>query len=82
MYYSNNSSTNKNNLYNINSKNSLTKRHRENFDIKQYEKDILEKIKKDDMFSKVLNDNAQNQDHLGDFIDRVIERSLYIYKNK
>lgn len=47
-------------------------------ELKDFEEETLEKIKREDMFGDVQN----GEDVLGDFVDRVIERSLYIYKNR
>ncbi len=86
-YYSNNSNSyfntniDKSCLQNTNY-NSTSKLTRDNLYLKQYEYEVLEKIKNEDMFSQVSENYTNNRDHLGDFIDRVIERSLFIYKNK
>jgi hypothetical protein len=48
-------------------------------ELNQYEQDTLEKIRQNDLFEYIEN---TKYDPLGDFVDRVIERSLYIYNNK
>lgn len=48
-------------------------------DFKNYEDEIFEKINNEDIFEQI---NYQKEDVLGDFIDRVIEGSLYVYRNK
>jgi len=48
----------------------------------EYETEVLEKIKNEDLFKDTNNYQSFKHDYLGDFIDRVIERSLFIYKNK
>ena len=47
--------------------------------IHDYEQEILERIEKENPFSDV---QYSQHDILGEFIDRVIDRSLYIYKNR
>ena len=49
-----------------------------NEELYDYENDVLQKIDKEEMFSNISNKN----DTLGEYIDRVIERSLYLYKNR
>lgn len=65
--------TNLNTLYNS------TQKQNEFEEIKNYEHEVLEKIQRENMFSEV---DYQKEDFLGDFIDRVIEGSLYIYRNR
>lgn len=48
-------------------------------ELSNYESEVLDKIKKEEMLDYVY---SAEKDHLGDYIDDVIERSLYIYKNK
>jgi hypothetical protein len=43
-----------------------------------YESEMIEKISKDEMFNKI----SDNGDAFGDYVDRVIERSLYLYRNR
>ncbi len=47
--------------------------------MKQYEAETLEKIQREDYFERV---DPNEKDLIGDFADRVIERSLYIYRNR
>lgn len=47
-------------------------------DYKIYEKNILEKIAKEEIYDNV----GETKDVLGEFVDKVIERSLYLYKNR
>jgi hypothetical protein len=47
-------------------------------ELKVYENEILEKIEKENYFPS----KNYEKDPLGDFIDRVIDRSLFIYKNR
>jgi hypothetical protein len=48
-------------------------------DYKDFEEETLKKIHEDDLFEMV---GYQKEDPFGDLVDRVIERSLYIYKNR
>jgi hypothetical protein len=47
-------------------------------ELKDYESETLTKIQQNDIFEYIPGD----EDHLGNFIDRVIDRSLYLYKNR
>ena len=49
-----------------------------NEELYEYENDVLLKIDREEMFSNISSKN----DPLGEYIDRVIERSLYLYKNR
>ena len=65
---------------NLYSSSRKSQNNRDYGSMNQYESEVLEKIKNEDLFSEISED-SQN-DYLGEFVDRVIERSLYIYKNK
>ena len=54
--------------------------HRDYEHLKKYEKEVLRKINEEDLFDEA-NYKHEKEDPLGDFIDRVIDGSLYIYKN-
>jgi hypothetical protein len=45
---------------------------------KDYESEMIEKIDQEDMFNKI----SDKSDPFGDYIDRVIERSLYLYRHR
>ena len=45
---------------------------------KQYEKEILKNMMDDQLFYGI----GTRKDILGEFVDKVLERSLYIYKNR
>ena len=47
-------------------------------DYKEYEKQILNKMIDEDLFDDV----GTSKDILGSFVDKVIDRSLYLYKNR
>lgn len=47
--------------------------------LKDYEEEVLEKIQKEDLFGDKY---YGKEDIFGDFVDKVIERSLYIYRNR
>lgn len=47
-------------------------------DYKIYEKNILNKIAKEEIY----DDIGETKDVLGEFVDKVINRSLYLYKNR
>jgi hypothetical protein len=47
-------------------------------ELKDYETEMLQKIQQNDIFEYVPGE----EDYLGNFIDRVIDRSLYLYKNR
>jgi len=59
------------------SKKNLSKK--ENDEMKQNEKETLEKIKRKDYYERVDYDKL---DLFGDLAGRVLERSLYLYRNK
>ena len=50
-----------------------------NEEIKNYEEEVYEKIKDEQLFD---NTGYKKEDILGNFIDRVITGSLYVYRNK
>jgi hypothetical protein len=45
---------------------------------KIYEQKVMDKLAKEELYADVGN----TRDLLGEFVDRVIERSLYLYKNR
>jgi hypothetical protein len=47
-------------------------------ELKELEAETLEKLRDYDLFSDI----PSNRDILGDFVDKLINPSLYIYKNK
>ena len=47
-------------------------------DYKIYEKKVLDKMAKEELYADV----GTTKDILGEFVDKVIERSLYLYKNR
>jgi hypothetical protein len=47
-------------------------------ELKNYENEVLEKIQQDDLFADI----GTTEDMLGEFIDKVIDRSLYLYRNR
>jgi len=59
------------------SKKNLSKK--ENDEMKQNEKETLEKIKREDYYERVHYDKL---DLIGDLAGRVLERSLYLYRNR
>jgi len=46
--------------------------------LKEFEIETFEKIKDYDLFYDI----PSNKDLLGDFVDKIIDRSVYMYKNR
>jgi hypothetical protein len=46
--------------------------------LKEYEKQVLENLNNDQIFEEIPDTNQI----LGNFLDRVLRRSMYVYKNR
>ena len=77
-YLINNKSKNKNNNYNK-SNNKINKRAFNDYDdYKNYENKVLAQMANHEIYDEV----GATKDILGEFVDKVLERSLYLYKNR
>ena len=48
-------------------------------ELREYESEVLDKLKNDDLFGEL---SFKKEDVFGSLIDRVIDVSLYLYKNR